>query len=395
MKTAVSNRDLVGRPVGWVLAPTRRPRFPRVRASTHPTDSPAPAILRQRRGARRASILMIALAAWLAVGSMAAAQAPGNPKPTGVPAPAARVGITSLEQFLGRTLKTHPDIVAAEAEVELAQAKLTQTRFQIAHELITLWNDWQAQSEHVKHLQAEIDAGVAGRPATIGQLAVARARVAEIESLLPYLLGQAGGTPTVRSAALPPGPKQAPSGPVAYKILEALNQPAELSFSGAASVRNAADVLSRHHDIRVVVDPEVADLPATLDIRGIPLGAALQEAEVFTPGIRFVVCDFGILVTSDTSTAASAFISAHEFWKERAEKEGVLGPRPEEFLRALRGASPGSSPRKPFGGRGGFPGGGRSPGGGFGGRKKPPSDAKAPGTEPPAPSEAPPPGKDN
>ena len=332
-----------------------------------------------RPGSSCRSILMTALGAWLVVGSLATAQAPDLSKPTSVPAPAARVGITSLEQFLARALKTHPDIVAAEAEVELAQAKLTQTRFQIAHELITLWNDWQAQSEHVKHLQAELEVGRMGGAATMGQFYAARARVAEIESLLPYLLGEASARlPSMPAAVLPPGPKQVPAGPEVERILTALNRPAVLEFI-ECPIKDVADWLADSCQITFVVDPAVADLPVTLNMKDIPLGAALQAVEAGTPGVRFVVCDYGILVTSDTSAAASAFISANEFWKETGGKEGGFGPRPADFLRALRGrGGPGSRPPGGFGGRGGFPGGGK---------KKPPSDAGAPDPiDPPAPA---------
>ena len=61
-------KRFAGIDVGWVLAPTRRPRFYRVRASTHPTGQPAPS--RFRRGL----VLAVSLTwgAWAAVGAKAA-----------------------------------------------------------------------------------------------------------------------------------------------------------------------------------------------------------------------------------------------------------------------------------------------------------------------------------
>jgi hypothetical protein len=301
------------------------------------------------------------------------------------PAPAARLGITTLEQFLDRALRIHPEILAAEAKVASANAELSRARFQIARELIALWNGWRVQSADIETLE-----GLASRGyVETRDLIAAKGELAEIEAQLSYLLGRASGPTTLRAAPLPAGPKQAPSGPVADAIHEALNQHAELEFI-ECPIKDVADWLADSCHGTFVVDPAVADLPVTLNIKGIPLGAVLQAVEACTPGVRFVVCDFGILVTSDTSAAASTFISANEFWKERGGKEAVLGARREELLRALRAGSTGSSPGKPFGFGGGGPGGGRP-----GGRMKPPSDAKAPGTKPPASSGAPPPRKDN
>ncbi len=282
------------------------------------------------------------------------------------PAPAARLGITTLEQFLDRALRIHPEILAAEAKVASANAELSRARFQIARELIALWNGWRVQSADIETLERYADRGFA----ETRDLIEAKGTLAEMEAQLSYLLGQASGPTTFRAAApLPAGPKQAPGGPLVEKILEALNQPAVLEFI-ECPIKDVADWLADSCEVTFVVDPAVADLPVTVNIRDIPLGAVLQAVEAGTPGIRFVVCDYGILVTSDTSAAAATFISANEFWKERVGKEAFERQR-EHFLRALPG--PGSSPAKPFGGKAGFPGGG----------KKPPSDASAPGARDP------------
>jgi hypothetical protein len=281
------------------------------------------------------------------------------------PAPAARLGITTLEQFLDRALRIHPEILAAEAKVASANAELSRARFQIARELIALWNGWRVQSADIETLESLASRGYV----ETRDLIEAKGELAEIEAQLSYLLGQASGPATLRSAAaLPAGPKQAPAGPLVEKILEALKHPAELEFI-ETPIRDVADYLADFCGITFVVDPAVADVPMTASVRGIPLGAVVQAVEAGTPGIRFVVCDYGILVTSDTSEAAATYISANELWKETAGKAGRFDPRRLEMMRALQGRPPGSSPGKPFGFGGGGPGGGR---------KKPPSDARAP-----------------
>ena len=84
-------------------------------------------------------------------------------------------------------------------------------------------------------------------------------------------------------------------------------------------------------------------MATSLNVRNIPLGAALQAVEDGTPGVRFVVCDYGILVTSDTSPAAAMYVSANEFWRKAQEE---AGPERAREPAAARPPQPG---RDPFG----------------------------------------------
>jgi len=222
-------------------------------------------------------------------------------------------GITSLEQFLSRALATHPEVLAAEAKVASAEAELRRTRFEIARELIMFWSDWKTTEGEVARLQSLYEKKVISLDEMIG----AKAKLAKMESQLPYLLGTASGAHQGgRAASREMGPKRLPQGPQVEKILAALNEPTELEFI-ETPLRDVVDTLEDFHKSDMTTDPAVADVPVTASIRGVPVAAALQLMEDVTPGVRFVVTDYGILATSDTSEHASRYVSANEFWREQ------------------------------------------------------------------------------
>jgi hypothetical protein len=221
-------------------------------------------------------------------------------------------GITSLEQFLTRALTTHPEVVAAEAKVALAQAELRQTRFETARELIAFWNDWKAAEQEVAAVTELYKSATVPHQ----QFVEAKAKLAKLESQLPYLLGQAGDfRPGGPGGFVQAGPKRAPEGPQVEKIIKALNEPSELEFVDTP-LRDVVATLADYHRTNITTDPVGADVPVTASIKDVTLAAALQMIEDRTPGVRFVVTDYGILATSDTSAAAATYISANEFWRE-------------------------------------------------------------------------------
>lgn len=221
-----------------------------------------------------------------------------------------------LEEFLTRALRNHPDILAAEARLESVQAELTRTRFQITRELITLWNERNAQSESVRLLEAIHKAGKEG-PTTMRDLIVAKGQATEFEAQMSYLLGQMGGA-TAREPAAVRGAesKRLPQGPLVEKVGATLEDPTELHFI-ETSIQDVADTLADLHEINFVNDPNLAEHEVTIDLQGIPLGAGLQALEDVVPDVRFVVCDYGILVTAKDADAAATYISANEFWREQ------------------------------------------------------------------------------
>jgi hypothetical protein len=321
-------------------------------------------------GTLLAALLVASLAGSPALGQ---ARAPwSEPTSSRVSAPA---DVHSLEQFLSQALRDHPEILAAEAKVHTAQAELTRTRFQITRELIVLWNTWKSQSETVQALQEKSEAGVG----PVQDVIAAKGKLTEAESQLSYLLGRMRGTD--RSA--PPPTEEGtsgrlPQGPLLEKVLEQLDSPTELEFIDTP-IQDIAHTLMDFHQINFVNDPKLPDLTASISLKGIPLGAALQALEDITPGVRFVVCDYGILVTPEDSHAAATYISANELWREQLSQEKpstTQPPAPPQPDKAIKGPtlravpSPFSQP-DPFG-----------PGPGPAQRDKPRPDAGIPGQPP-------------
>ncbi|MHC4399894.1 MAG: hypothetical protein ACYTG0_09460 [Planctomycetota bacterium] len=250
-----------------------------------------------------------------------AAEPPGAARAT-PPMGALSPATMSLEKFLDHSLRAHPEIMAAEAKVDLAQAELRQTRFQVARELITFWNEWKSQEEQVALLAPEVEAGHMGTK----ELIQVKARLAEIESQVPFLLGQTGGVGSEGpSPSSQSGGQDLPEGPEVEKIVAMLEESIPLEYIDTP-VRDVADVIQDISQVRFIVDPLVEDVPVTIDISGVPVGAAIQALEDITPGVRFVVRDYGILVTSDSSRAAETYVSASQFWRERGAKRRPFPP---------------------------------------------------------------------
>jgi hypothetical protein len=67
----------------------------------------------------------------------------------------------------------------------------------------------------------------------------------------------------------------------------------------------------------------------TLSVKGVPLAAALQAIEDASPGVVFVIREYGFLATSDSSAAANESISAVELWREQT-RTGSAGSEPKE-----------------------------------------------------------------
>jgi hypothetical protein len=57
-------------------------------------------------------------------------------------------------------------------------------------------------------------------------------------------------------------------------------------------------------------------LPLTLQLKEVPLGAALQAIEDQNPPLKFVVRDYGILVTNEHLAAERGFVPAVQLWRE-------------------------------------------------------------------------------
>ena len=66
------------------------------------------------------------------------------------------LGVAPLEQLLEQAMHANPDIVAARAQVELANAELNRAQLKVAREVVALRSRLIALGEEIKHMEIQI-----------------------------------------------------------------------------------------------------------------------------------------------------------------------------------------------------------------------------------------------
>lgn len=121
--------------------------------------------------------------------------------------------LVSLQEMLAIALEHNPDVRAAKAKVRSVEAELDRTRLDVVQKLIAFRERWQDQHSAVQ--AAEQEAMESARYEKLAQqeeteaervqmllaaanekLALQRAKLAEVEAELPFLLGRAPGRAT-------------------------------------------------------------------------------------------------------------------------------------------------------------------------------------------------------
>src|SRR6516225_2482722 len=113
--------------------------------------------------------------------------------------------IPTLEEMLTRAMKENPDVRVAEAKLREAEAELNRTRLQVTQKVIAYQRSLEAHKEMVqiaekelKQLQTQFSQSadpnvrqqlVTENESTQKELVRAKAKLAEIEAEMPYLLG--------------------------------------------------------------------------------------------------------------------------------------------------------------------------------------------------------------
>jgi hypothetical protein len=121
----------------------------------------------------------------------------------------------SLEEMLKKALKDNPDIRVAEAKVREADAELNRTRLQVTQKVLAFHHSRESQKAIIKVAEDDLqriqklEASRAVSQEEVKQaqqrLSVAKAKLAEIEAEMPYLLGQQHKGGFVSSAFSPDG----------------------------------------------------------------------------------------------------------------------------------------------------------------------------------------------
>jgi hypothetical protein len=264
---------------------------------------------------------------------------------------------TKLEEMLEQALQNNPDIAVAEAKLREAEAKLSRTRLEVTQRVAILYAAIESARVAVGNAEAELDrATILREKGTISladfgqvrqQAALAKANLAKLQAEAAYLLGKPPGEKTANTdkaverglrylsmmkrardedsaairdlLALSRARIEKAAGPMSDRIRKALDKPMKLNYRAKTS----GAIL---HDLFAKVDVPLL-IAVKLDATGqvvlesnedLPLGAALQMFQDLSPdrGIRFVVRDYGVLVT-DVKQLPDGAVLLHDFWKSK------------------------------------------------------------------------------
>lgn len=239
----------------------------------------------------------------------------------------------SLEEMLQQGLENSPEIKIAEAKLKQAQAELDAARLAVTSkiiesrtELLDLKQKLQVEREQAAILKNLVEKNAAPESQLINARQAADAidnRLQERQTVLQYLLG----TKTSRLLPLYLSANRATAGdtpmqPEISKAMEkvhaALEKPVELEFN-ETPIRDVVDFLIEYVGINIVLvvaDPAERDWPTTINIKGVPLGAAIQAIED-THEVRFFVRDYGMMVVVGNRAIPGA-TPAVEWWRKLA-----------------------------------------------------------------------------
>jgi hypothetical protein len=272
----------------------------------------------------------------------------------------------SLEEMLNKALKDNPDIRVAESKVREAEAELNRTRLQVTQKVLAFHHTHEAQKAAIKVAEEELARirkflqSKAVSQAEVQQaenrLSQAKAKLAEIDAEMPYLLGQEHAValsvavteqlvttlrlrgPVETFMEIPPWSRsridtsgvQPVTGTTLEKIRKALDIPVTLDYKDADAAQVLKDLEKKVPGIsfHVVARTNVANLHSHGPV---PLGAALQLVEdtfteLFEGGATarcsFAIRDYGILFTSADRIPPKA-IQLDDLLREKAQLEWI------------------------------------------------------------------------
>lgn len=249
------------------------------------------------------------------------AEKPAEAKPA--PKPSSIGQVPSLEDFLQRAMPNHPDVAAARAKVELAEVELRQTQLRVANELTTLHTQWASEAESARLKEADFNRGEL--PAVFW--VEVRGNLAAVEGKAKLLLSQKPlAKPAAEAEAAPPA-QEPPAGPLVGKMRAELKKMTALEFheyplDGVLTYLSDLHLIKFMADTRALEENAIApDIPVTLKLTNVPLGAGLQALEDVT-GLRFVMRDYGFVVTTrNPGSLANRSLSAVQFWESSLDEE--------------------------------------------------------------------------
>jgi hypothetical protein len=266
---------------------------------------------------------------------------------------------SKLEEMLEQALQSNPDVRVAEAKVREAEAKLNQTRLAVTQKVATLYASLDAAKQAVEVAEADL-AGATKRfesgritveeyMKSRHQVAIAKAELAKLQAEVPYLVGKRLGEESASTdkaienglrwlghqhligamdresmatslalLALREASLQKAAGPMSDRVRKALDKPVTLDYrkkSGEAVLKD----LFEKADLPVHFRAKTASEVSLISKEPLTLGAALQlYQDLADDGVRFVVRDYGVLVTDAKLPPGAVLL--HDFWKSKLNR---------------------------------------------------------------------------
>ena len=116
------------------------------------------------------------------------------------------------------------------------------------------------------------------------------------------------------------------AGPISDRIRGALDKGVKLGAKDAkVTLEQALEIFKKEAGLDVPVRVDAKITPIVSQGEELPVGAWLQLFADGTPNSRFLVREYGLLVTSTSLNPPDA-ISAFDFWKQKPEKK--VEPKP-------------------------------------------------------------------
>jgi hypothetical protein len=243
----------------------------------------------------------------------------------------------SLEELLTKALRDNPDIRVAETKLREAEAELNRIRLQVMQKVVAYQHDLDMAARTLDEAKQRFktvetlrkSASVSADEFRLAAQAVARfeADKAKIEAELPYLLGKQPAH-SIHLVFGDQRPQQAlahdsagnlyayipATGNQTDQLRKALDTPIKVEAK-EVPLKDLLKVLEQKAPgVHFVMASSIAGAPLSMTLQlseTVPLAAILQAVEDDL-GVRFVVRDYGVLVTGHAPAGA---MSVQQFWK--------------------------------------------------------------------------------
>jgi hypothetical protein len=265
-----------------------------------------------------------------------------------------------LADMIAEAVKNNPDIQVSEAKLSEAAAELNRTRLQVTQKIAAFYHARETQRAQVavaesswKRMEDMWNKKVVTRELVESarqKLIIAKAKLAEMEAELPYLLGRqpSNKVQSSRAEALrlylaavwlarsqwekvegKHLTKSSVARPIRGSVAEKLRKALDFTLTVKMQNTTLRDVFDFLEDrvtgvsFRIVngsgEKAMIEKISINLTLKNaVSLGAILQAIEDDVPGLRFVVREYGILVTWDSLLPPHALL-VNDFWKAAAE----------------------------------------------------------------------------